>query len=300
MYQVFKETNMHIARIKNKISFMLALASLFAAASVWQACSSEDETVGKPIISGFTPSDGGPIGTVVKINGQFFSTLTTNKVMFNGVEAEVISATSSSILARVPEGASTGEITVSVDGREGSSASAFAVTGGTPTPYITSFTPSTGNGADMQTITISGYNFSPTAANNTVSFGDVEAATPSEASATSLKVTVPAGARTGKIKVEVNGVTGTSDTDFSVATPTVTAFTPDNSIVGGTVIITGTNFSKTKANNVVRFNGVQAAAPTEASETSLTVKIPAGATTGTVSVSVDGLTGTSEKTFTVN
>jgi hypothetical protein len=211
MYQVFNKTNMHIARIKNKIGLMLTLASVFASAYVWQACSSEDETVGKPIISGFTPSDGGPIGTVVKINGQFFSTITTNKVMFNGIEAEVISATSGSILARVPAGASTGEITVSVDGREGNSASVFTVTGGTPTPYIASFTPSAGNGADMQTVTISGYNFSPTAANNTVSFGDVEAVTPSEASATSLKVNVPAGARTGKIKVEVDGVTGTSD-----------------------------------------------------------------------------------------
>jgi hypothetical protein len=303
---------MHIARIKNKVSFMLGLLIMFTAVSVWQACSSEDETVGKPIITGFTPSDGGPVGTVVKINGSFFSTLTSNKVMFNGVEGEVISATTTSIKARVPEGASTGAITVSVDGHEGNSPSVFTVTNGTPAPAIVSFTPTAGNGADKDSVFISGFNFSPVADDNIVTFNGVQAAT-LYASSTLLKVKVPAGARTGKITVETNGLTGTSDSDFAVATPTVTLFTPDNTVVGGTIMIKGTNFSTTSENNVVTFNGLANTAVDNVQATEVTwvksdivgesllmVKVPVGAITGTVSVSVDGVTGTSEKPFTVN
>jgi hypothetical protein len=47
------------------------------------------------------------------------------------------------------------------------------------------------------------------------------------------------------------------------------------------------------------FNGVEATV-SEASASSLTVIVPAGATTGKVSVAVDGKTGTSGDNFTVN
>tara|TARA_R110000868_G_C10908416_1_gene764780 strand:- start:155 stop:1981 length:1827 start_codon:yes stop_codon:yes gene_type:complete len=83
------------------------------------------------------------------------------------------------------------------------------------TPTITSFSPS--SGAIGTQVTITGTNFSSTAANNVVKFGTVTA-TVSTASATSLVTTVPLGATTGKISVTANKKTATSATDFTVTT----------------------------------------------------------------------------------
>ncbi|WP_333820050.1 IPT/TIG domain-containing protein [Ohtaekwangia sp.] len=285
-----------------KIIFRYTLV-VIAAATVWlvQSCKDDDPTYGTPKITEFSPASGGPVGTFVTITGTYFSTIKPTTVKFNGVEAETLEVTGTSIVALVPSGATSGKITVSVEGHTGSSTTDFAVTGGTPAPAVLSFDPSSGNGADGTTVTISGVNFSTTPANNTVMFNGVEAEV-TAATNRSLTVVVPEGATSGKITVAVDGVTGvgTSRSDFSVPTPSITGFTPKASIVGSTVVITGTNFSKTAENNVVKFNGVTAAVPTDVSATSLTVIVPATATTGKITVAVDGVTGTSADDFTVN
>lgn len=285
-----------------KIIFRYTLV-VIAAATVWlvQSCKDDDPTYGTPKITEFSPASGGPVGTFVTITGTYFSTIKPTTVKFNGVEAETLEVTGTSIVALVPSGATSGKITVSVEGHTGSSTTDFAVTGGTPAPAVLSFDPSSGNGADGTTVTISGVNFSTTPANNTVMFNGVEAEV-TAATNRSLTVVVPEGATSGKITVAVDGVTGvgTSRSDFSVPTPSIASFTPKASIVGSTVVITGTNFSKTAENNVVKFNGVTAAVPTDVSATSLTVIVPATATTGKITVAVDGVTGTSADDFTVN
>jgi len=81
-------------------------------------------------------------------------------------------------------------------------------------PTITSFLPDTG--PIGTTVTITGTNFDPVAANNTVKFNGVDAETPSTASATSLTVTVPTGATTGPISVTTIAGTGISSTNFTV------------------------------------------------------------------------------------
>ena len=60
---------------------------------------------------------------------------------------------------------------------------------------------------------------------------------------------------------------------------------PTKGEVGATVTIEGTGFSTTPASNVVKVNGTTASV-SAASATSLTVKVPAEATTGSVSVAV--------------
>jgi len=90
-------------------------------------------------------------------------------------------------------------------------------------PSITSFSPS--SGPVGTTVTISGNNFDPIPANNTVRFNGVIAGTPSAASTTSLTVSVPLGSTTGKITVTVSGNVATSAADFvicSAVAPTVT------------------------------------------------------------------------------
>ncbi len=68
---------------------------------------------------------------------------------------------------------------------------------------------------------------------------------------------------------------------------TISSIEPASGIVGTEVTITGTNFSSTAADNQVSFNGV-AATVSSASATQLVVEVPATATTGIVSIAVNG------------
>ena len=111
---------------------------------------------------------------------------------------------------------------------------------------------------------------------------------------------------TGRISVAVGGQTGTSSENFTVTgttpapdPPVVLSFSPTEGVVGTSVTITGENFSATPSENDLRFGGVMAAEPTSATTTSLTILVPSGARTGSISVAVGGQTGTSSEIFTV-
>ncbi len=66
--------------------------------------------------------------------------------------------------------------------------------------------------------------------------------------------------------------------------------------VGATITITGSQFNNVGANNIVYFGTVRATVES-ASASSLTVKVPAGASYQPVSVTVNGLTGWSAQSF---
>jgi photosystem II stability/assembly factor-like uncharacterized protein/phosphodiesterase/alkaline phosphatase D-like protein len=80
--------------------------------------------------------------------------------------------------------------------------------------------------------------------------------------------------------------------------PTIQSFTPLSGPVGSSVTITGTNFSTTPSQNIVRFGAVTAPV-TSAGSTSLTVTVPSGATYQPLSVTTAGLTAYSAATFIV-
>jgi gliding motility-associated-like protein len=84
----------------------------------------------------------------------------------------------------------------------------------------------------------------------------------------------------------------------SCSPPTITSFTPTSGTFGTTVTITGTNFSIIPANNGVEFNGISANV-TSSAATSITCEVPAGATTGLITVTVGGQSDTSTNDFTV-
>ncbi len=79
-------------------------------------------------------------------------------------------------------------------------------------------------------------------------------------------------------------------------TPTINNFSPQSGVAGTSVIITGSNFSSTPANNTVKFNGVSATV-SAATTCMLFVTVPSGASSGLVSVTVAGQTGTSLNKF---
>lgn len=78
-------------------------------------------------IFSFTPQRGG-IGEAVTIQGQGFSNASAgNVVQFDGTPASVISASPTTVVAQVPNGATTGPITVSVGAQRAISSTNFTV-----------------------------------------------------------------------------------------------------------------------------------------------------------------------------
>jgi YD repeat-containing protein len=75
-------------------------------------------------------------------------------------------------------------------------------------------------------------------------------------------------------------------------------FTPSQGPVGTRVTLQGQGFSATPSENTVTFNGTGAAV-LSATQTSLVVTVPPGATTGPIAVTVAGNTATSDRQFSV-
>jgi hypothetical protein len=169
-----------------------------------------------------------------------------------------------------------------------------------PKPTIVSFLPS--HGLVGETVIITGTNFSTTATENSVKFNG-NSAVVTNATNTQLTTTVPIGATTGKLTLTISGNTTQSETDFivdlPVVLPSIVSFSPSHGLVGETVIITGTNFSTSATENIVKFNGLTAVV-TNATSTQLTTTVPTGATTGKLSLTVSGETIQSTTDFTVD
>ena len=107
-------------------------------------------------ILNFTPQQGG-IGTTVTIQGQSFSaTPSANTVKFNGTEATVTTATTTSLTVAVPAGATTGPISVTVGSSTTTAASNFTIV---QNPVITSINPASAlQGATVSSFQVTGVN----------------------------------------------------------------------------------------------------------------------------------------------
>jgi len=244
-----------------------------------------------PVITGFSPTSGG-YRTVVSIAGKAFTG--ASKVTFNGVSAQFYISSDTAIRASVPRGVTTGPIAVTTP--DGTAVSATNFTVGTvtppPAPTISGIAPTSGPAGTA--VTITGTNFSAVSA---VRFNGVGASY-SVVSSTRINATVPAAASTGAVTVTTSGGTATGPA-FTVTdlppVPTIASFAPPSGVVGTLVTIAGANFTGVTA---VRFNGT-VAAYTVVSSTQITATVPAGATSGTVTVTTGGGTATSADSFTV-
>ncbi|WP_447975230.1 RHS repeat-associated core domain-containing protein [Nitrospira sp. Kam-Ns4a] len=85
-------------------------------------------TPGVPTITGFTPTSG-PVGTPVTLTGQNFDpTPARNQVRFSGTPAIVSAASVTTLVTTVPQGATSGPVTVTTALGTGTSPSPFTVT----------------------------------------------------------------------------------------------------------------------------------------------------------------------------
>src|SRR5258708_2661393 len=141
---------------------------------------------------------------------------------------------------------------------------------GTTTPYITSVSPTSGSVGIS--VNITGVNFGATQATSTVTFNGA-AATPTSWSATSIAVTVPAGATTGNVVVTVGGVasngmtftvTSTSgnivyvqhaSTDAGTTTSATLAFNSNNTVGNLIAVVIRAGSSSSQVLNVEDSNG---------------------------------------------
>lgn len=240
-----------------------------------------------PKITSFTPASG-PAGTPVTINGSNFDA--EGAVRFNGVAAGFSSPSPTLIQATVPAGAATGPITVITGTGTATSATSFVVT--TPAPTIVSFSPAGGRPGDQ--VTINGSNFNGV---TSVAFNGANAQF-FVTSPTQLRANVPLGATTGPIRLTSQGGTAVSASSFAVTAgtqPTLTSFFPTSGPAGTLVTINGTNFD---AEGAVRFNGIGANFSSPSS-TVIQATVPAGATTGPITVITGTGTVTSATNFTV-
>ena len=245
-----------------------------------------------PVVTGFTPA-AGAVGTVVAITGSHFTSAL--QVKFNGTAAtSFIVVSDTQINATVPNGATTGAISVTTPAGTGTSASSFTVY---PPPTISGFTP--GAGAVGTAVTLNGSGFTGT---TSVTFNGV-AATFTVVNDTQINTTVPSGATTGLITVTAPGGNAASATNFTVVIPPViTSLSPTSAYAGGsslTLTVTGTGFV---SGAVVKF-GSTALTTTFVSSTQLnaTITTTLRGTVGTFTVTVvnPGSIVSNGKTFTL-
>lgn len=238
-----------------------------------------------PVITDFTPTNGLP-GSTVQLNGANF--LGATNVLFNGIAAAFNTSADSQINATVPAAATTGPIIVRTPGGSVTSSVPFYLP-----PRLTSFTPATGPVAT--TVTLNGTNFTGVAS---VTFAGPAATLVSapviSLSATQMTVLVPTNAVTGIITVTTPGGVIAGEGNFTV-TPRVDSFTPLLGPVGTTVTVSGQSFSGATA---VRFNGVSAGFSSVTS-TQLVTVVPAGATTGPLTIVTPDGTGAGAVNFVV-
>jgi RNA polymerase sigma factor (sigma-70 family) len=257
---------------------------------------SEAAPVPAPAMAAFAPA-AGTAGTTVRITGSHLTGATA--VAFNGVSASFRVDNDSQLRATVPDGATSGAISVSTPAGTASGTAVFTVATpppatppvAAPTISISGFSPS--SGAVGTAVTISGVQFTGA---RSVMFNGTSASF-TVTSDSEISALLPAGATTGLVTVTTKKAVATSAGDFTVAVraPAIASLSPMGEAVGAWVTISGSGFSGASA---VSFNGAPATF-TVNSDSQIRARVPVGATPGPVSVTSAGGTATSSDTLAV-
>ena len=256
-----------------------------------EALSTKDFTVkDAPAITDFNPKSA-VTGATITIDGSGFEAGAVVK-FGNGTATNVTVVNGAKITAKVPATATTGKITVTTPAGTGESPSNFEVIGAPE--VLNNFSPQ--KGPVGTSVVINGKNFIGVTA---VKFNNTAVAAANYTVNSDIKITakVPAGALTGKISVTTPGGTGQSTTNFTVEVPPqVNSFNPPNGLPGSNVVITGVNFASITS---VTINNIEVGLAnfTVDSDTQITAKVPANATSGKIKVTNAAGSHTSSATF---
>ncbi len=242
--------------------------------------------------------DSAKVGDNIVITGKGFgdSKSSGSYVSFGSVKATTYPDwRNETITVIVPEGAVSGNITVT---RDDTTSNAFyfkIYTGGNVSiPSITSISP-TEVGVDSL-MTIEGTNFGASRADGYVDFGGVQAADYSLWTDTKIIVKVPATAKSGNVKVVANQLSSNEKAytikSVNAGDPQITYLDINKIDVGAKLGINGKNFGDTQGTSTVKFNDTYAVTYTSWKTNKIIVIVPdlGGATTASVTVTVNGIT----------
>jgi hypothetical protein len=234
-----------------------------------------------PKVTGVTPAPAqvGDTLTVVGTNLAGASGLLLGKVVIGVTDASALQIETGPL----PEAALTGSLVVTTPG---------GTSGGYKLgvrPTITSS--SAYSGAAGLSVTMTGLAFTGT---KSVTFNGAKAKF-KVLSPTQLSITVPAAATTGLIAVTNAGGTTLDAKTFTVL-PAIKGFSPSRGAAGILVKIRGSGFSGPVT---VQFNGIDAASVTLVSPAEVDATVPAGTTTGPISVTTPYGTAASTSPFAV-
>jgi hypothetical protein len=247
-------------------------------------------TLRGPVIEAISPP-GGAAGIRLTLSGKRFGS-SSGGVTFAGALGAVVGSvkkwTAGSVEVAVPDGASTGLLTLTTaDGR--TATSPFTV----PPPRLTSLNRSSGAPGGVVVLVGTNFGLSPGTVSFTGAAGPVAAALAPGAvwGNTSVKVTVPAGAVSGPVTLtRADGQT--AGLAFTLLPPTITRVTQTSGAAGSVVTISGANFGL--MSGTVTFSG--SPAPVSASlvagstwgNGSVRVIVPVGAVAGTITLTTAG------------
>jgi len=239
----------------------------------------------QPRITGFDAT-GYRVGETVTVHGSNFAEPGAYTAKLGAVAITVSVVDATTLTFTVPTTGRTAYLTFTN--------TAGVTTSGAPVtvrPTIDSLSPS--HAAAGKKVTLFGQTFAGT---KSVSFGGVKSpGFTVGADGLSVTALVPAAAVDGQITVTNAGGTTASAETFHVD-PATTGFTPNSGAVGTTLTLTGTGLANV---DHVDFGGGVTAAPSAQSATKLTVVVPPGATTATLTVHAGSLSVTTANKFTV-
>lgn len=245
----------------------------------------------RPTISSISPTYGGYGATVTITGTNYGATQGNSTVSFNGTNATSITSWSATqIVAVVPTGATTGQITVTVTGEPSVSNPTFTVYN----PVITSITPSAAPIGGTVALSGSGFGSAP----GTLAINGTSINTWTSWADTSLTFTIPSGSTSGPVTVTNHGVTS-AGAQLTISPISPTSVSPSTGTTGITATISGSGFGPNQSTSTLAFNGFTATAITSWSDSQIVATVPDEATTGAISVTVGGIT-VQGPTFTVD
>ncbi|HSE15992.1 MAG TPA: IPT/TIG domain-containing protein [Pyrinomonadaceae bacterium] len=292
-----------------------------------------------PAITSLSPSSALIGTAITINGTNFGATQGTGTVAFNGTSTTPTSWTDTSIVAPAPSGATTGPVVVTARGQASNGSTFTVLTAGTIAGTITRTSDSAPISGALVEALQAGIvkNSATTAANGTYTMPNVVTGTydvrvsaigyqtklqtgitVTTNTTTTVNESLDAAAaadisyiydESGRLIAMVTATETVaytydaagnllSTTRQNTNLPSIIEFTPNSGPIGTTVTIYGTGFSSTPSQNTVKFNGATATV-TSAAPTQIVTSVPAGATTGPITVNTPFGLATSSASFTV-
>lgn len=252
-------------------------------------------TVPTPVVASITPTSG-PTGTALTITGSGFQQQRGSGSVLVGTTAisTITSWADDRIVVAVPESAATGAVKVQANNLDWSNTDViFSVSN----IRITTVTPSAAPSGQM--VFILGSGFGATKGTSTLKFNGTLATQIPSWTSNQITAITPLGIASGSVVVTVAGLDSNNDQLFTALDSHVQQISPTSGVVGTEVTVTGYNFGVSQGTNSIKFNGVAATEIVSWVDDQIRAKVPSGARTGGVQVTVSGVNSNNDLIFTM-